>query len=155
MRKAIDPGAWGELLVQSDLMLKGVDSARLASDTGVDVLGMIPARKGGRVLRVQVKTKEAQQVGAPFACSFRKGDEQKADLFAFVLNEKDRKQRWYVSAEHLKGLIKSQPKFCFYPDERQNGKGAVDFSSYKGLAGLQKFLDGFAAGHKKAKVAGA
>ena len=49
-------GAAGELLVQFRLVRNGIDSARLATDSGVDLVAYPPGT--GRALTVQVKTVE-------------------------------------------------------------------------------------------------
>lgn len=54
-------GAAGELLVQFRLVRDGIDSARLTTDSGVDLVAYPPGT--GRALTVQVKT-----VGALHPC---------------------------------------------------------------------------------------
>ena len=49
-------GAAGELLVQFRLVRNGIDSARLTTDSGVDLVAYPPGT--GRALTVQVKTVE-------------------------------------------------------------------------------------------------
>jgi len=49
-------GAAGELLVQYKLIKQGVDSARMTTDSGIDLVAY--SDKGEKAYTIQVKTKE-------------------------------------------------------------------------------------------------
>jgi hypothetical protein len=51
-------GAAGELLVQYKLLKSGIDSARMTTDSGIDLVMYVPGLRGG-ASTVQVKTQEA------------------------------------------------------------------------------------------------
>lgn len=51
-------GAAGELLVQYELLKLGIDSARLTTDSGIDLVAYVPG--ASEAVTVQVKTVEAE-----------------------------------------------------------------------------------------------
>lgn len=51
-------GAAGELLVQYNLVKEEIDSARLTTDAGVDLVAYSP--NGSKAYTIQIKTKEQQ-----------------------------------------------------------------------------------------------
>jgi hypothetical protein len=94
-------GAAGELLVQYQLLKLGVDSARLTTDAGIDLVVYSPAT--GAATTVQVKTVEratpAGGTGRP-AIGWNFPQDTPAQLLAFCLLEQDRV--WLLTAEEAR-----------------------------------------------------
>lgn len=85
-------GAAGELLVQYQLLKRGIDSARLTTDAGVDLVVYEPA--GGRARTIQVKTMTKPttaggKAGAPPVVNWFFPHDLRAELLATVLLETD------------------------------------------------------------------
>lgn len=84
-------GAAGELLVQYKLIKQGVDSARMTTDSGIDLV--VYSSKGEKASTIQVKTKEqpvlAGGKGKKALGWFLRNDSP-ADLLAAVDLETDR-----------------------------------------------------------------
>lgn len=91
-------GAAGELLVQYKLLKLGIDSARLTTDAGVDLVAYAPG--GERAFTVQVKSvlRESPAGGrGKLAVGWRFPHDTKAQLLAFVRLDKD--MVWLMTRE--------------------------------------------------------
>lgn len=83
-------GAAGELLVQYQLLKLGIDSARLTTDAGIDLVVYAPASGGATT--VQVKTVERSMPAGGrgrLAIGWNFPHETPAQLMAFILLETD------------------------------------------------------------------
>lgn len=111
-------GAYGELMVQMQLLAFGIDSARMTSDSGIDLLAYDTS--SGTSFSVQVKTNEPEKAGKgkqesrpSFGIEETAAD--KADIFAFVAHGLAIKSQsggivescWYLTKEDL-----CNPKIC-------------------------------------------
>ncbi|PZE92905.1 hypothetical protein [Curtobacterium sp. MCBD17_008] len=89
-RNSLHIGAGGELLVQYQLLKLGIDSARLTTDAGIDLVVYAPGAR--KATTVQVKTKDrARSSGGngKMAIGWSFPHETPAELLAFVLLERD------------------------------------------------------------------
>lgn len=73
-------GAAGELLVQYKLLKLGIDSARLTTDSGIDLVAYSPI--DNRALTVQVKARERPKKSGAMSWTFRR--DSPADLIALA-----------------------------------------------------------------------
>ncbi len=112
-------GAAGELLVQYKLLKHEIDSARLTTDAGLDMVVYVPARS--MALTVQVKTKQKPTPGGgrgKLAIEWTFNPECGADLMAFVDLSSD--SVWLfrmVEAEELaQQKLPSRHKLYWYTD---------------------------------------
>jgi hypothetical protein len=154
-------GAYGQLLVQAQLLRLGIDSARMTSDSGIDLLAYDP--DNGISFSVQVKTREPEKAGKgkrESRPSFGIGELKagKADIFAFFAHGlRDTGQVrvivescWYLTKWELR-----DPKICSQRDgefqffvysdthSTRHRKGiteseAMKFSNEKGI---ERFLE--------------
>lgn len=85
-------GAAGELLVQYQLLKQEIDSARLTTDSGVDLVAYNPTSGRARTIQVKTATKPAPaggKAGAPPTVNWFFPHDLRADLLATVLLETD------------------------------------------------------------------
>lgn len=100
---ALHIGAAGELLVQYRLLKLGLDSARLTTDAGTDLV--VYSSVGNTALTVQVKAKERPTPAGgsgPLAASWSFRHDTNVDLLAFVLLSAD--AVWVFTAEEARAL---------------------------------------------------
>lgn len=133
-------GAAGELLVQRQLLECGIDSARMTTDYGID---LVAYDKGTRKsFTIQVKTRQPERAGDRnrFAWRIDKGKEKTTNLFAFVSDDK----AWYLGSADLRkfGQKRSNHTMFFFYEERapKDRLHERDFVTYKGGQGIKRFL---------------
>lgn len=84
-KTAAQIGKCGELLVSLELLKRGIESAPMTTDSGVDLVAFSPRRK--KPVTIQVKTNEKPKpgggAGSP-ALDWWVPDDSPADLVAFV-----------------------------------------------------------------------
>ena len=108
-------GKAGELLVQYRLLLMGVESSQMTTDTGIDLVAFLPESK--TALTIQVKTnlrpKPGGGKGAP-ALDWWVPCTTPADLVALV--DLQSQQVWALKPEELAGMAqqKSGGRWHFY-----------------------------------------
>jgi hypothetical protein len=132
-------GAAGELLVQYKLLKLGIDSSRMTTDSGIDLVAYSPTEN--KALTIQVKTKEKPSPGGgkgkeSLAWDLR--DNSPAELVALV-NLKD-SEAWIFTNEEFERLAqqyskKGIRKLYMYTDETVKTKKEMalksQFESYQ------------------------
>ena len=123
-------GAAGELLVQYRFLKHDVDSARLTTDAGVDLVAYSPT--DGQATTIQVKTvRQASpaggRAGAPLAVGWWFPHATKAELLAFVLLETD--DVWLFTLDEARDLAqqhndRGQRQLYWYTDPERVPRGA-------------------------------
>ncbi len=106
-------GKCGELLVQYKLLLHGIDSAPLTTDSGIDLVAY--SGKNKDAITIQVKTNLKPKPGggkAKLALDWWMHDKSPADLFAFVDLETSRV--WLIKSSELLDLAQQKPKGRFH-----------------------------------------
>lgn len=96
-------GAAGELLVQYQLLKLGIDSARLTTDAGIDLVVYSPGDRSATT--VQVKTNLAPKPAGgrgPLSRGWFFPDDCPAELIAFVALDSD--TVWLVSLDEARDL---------------------------------------------------
>ncbi|WP_137244047.1 hypothetical protein [Plantibacter flavus] len=96
-------GAAGELLVQYRLLKHGIDSARLTTDSGVDLVAYLPA--SNQALTVQVKTQRRPRPSGgtgPLSVGWFFPHDLKADFLAVALLDSD--DVWVFSRDEAREL---------------------------------------------------
>jgi hypothetical protein len=128
-------GKCGELLVQYKLLLNGIESAPLTTDSGIDLVAY--SGKNRDAITLQVKTNLKPKPGGgkgKLALDWWMPDESPADLFAFVDVEKNRV--WLVKKSEFPKLAQQNPEgrfhFFMYTDptaktNRKDGKMSHDY----------------------------
>lgn len=113
-------GAAGELLVQYQLLKLGVDSARLTTDSGIDLVVYAPTI--GTATTVQVKTVERSTPAGGkgrMAVGWNFPHDTRAQLLAFTLLERD--LVWLLTTAEAQQLAQQHTssgrrRFYFYTD---------------------------------------
>jgi len=108
-------GKCGELLVQYKLLMHGIESAPLTTDSGIDLVAYSGKKKDA--VTIQVKSNLKPKLGGgkgKLAIDWWIPEESPADLFAFVDLETSRV--WLVRKSELPKLAQQNPKgrFHFY-----------------------------------------
>jgi hypothetical protein len=106
-------GKLGELLVQYKLLLHGVESAPMTTDTGIDLVAF--ANKGNKVKTIQVKTQLKPTPGGGKgkpSISWWVPQNTPANLFAFVDLSADRV--WLLTFKELEKLAQQKPEGRFH-----------------------------------------
>jgi len=133
-------GKCGELLVQYYLLLNGIESAPMTTDSGIDLVAY--SQLGKRAYTIQVKTnlkpKPGGGKGRPSIDWWVKED-YNADLFAFV--ELSSKSIWIIQKEEIKKLSQQHPRERYHffmvidpkAKERKDGKmlKMYEFEKYR------------------------
>lgn len=145
-------GALGVLKVQSDVLSLGVDSARLTTDYGVDLVAYGLHLK--KPITIQVKAtagakhrERAKRVAWPLT----KGKEGLADVFAFVDVRTQDKDIWYLTRRDFAKLkFDQEPKkiwVSIIKAGRASNSGRVrtelEMQQFKGTPRLEKLLRDF------------
>jgi hypothetical protein len=153
-RTKAQTGVWGELLVQQDLLELGIDSARMTTDYGIDLVAF--DREARSAFSIQVKTTSFDLKTTERRPDWKVKREklQEADLFAFALL--NTKEVWYISRfeleennlreKQLVRLYNGEWALTFYrtdAEQRKLDKARLiesDLSGFKGVDGLKRFL---------------
>jgi len=127
-------GKCGELLVQYRLLLCGIESAPLTTDSGIDLVAYSPNKHDAITIQVKTnkKAKPGGGKGKP-AIDWWIPEDSPAELFAFVELEKGRV--WLVKTSEIPDLAQQHPRgrfhFCMNVDStsrgRADGKRAHDY----------------------------
>ena len=133
-------GRAGELLVQQQLLLHGIESAPLTTDTGVDLVAFSPGKRDAITIQVKanLKPKPAGGTGKP-ALDWWVPDYSPADLLAFVDLESNRV--WLVKNEEMVDIAQQHPegRYHFFmatdptATTRGDGKPVHDYDFQKYL----------------------
>ena len=106
-------GRAGELLVQQQLLLHGIESAAMTTDSGIDLVAFSPAKKDAVTIQVKANlvAKPGGGKGKPHL-DWWAPDDSPADLFAFVDLESSRV--WLVLNEELEQVAQQHPQGRFH-----------------------------------------
>jgi hypothetical protein len=101
-------GRCGELLVRQRLLLKGIESAPMTTDSGVDLVAYSPRKKGAITIQVKTnwKAKPGGGKGKP-AIDWWIPEDSPAQIFALV--ELDRDRIWLFTATEISQLAQQHP----------------------------------------------
>jgi len=103
-------GKAGELLVQQKLLLHGVESAPLTTDSGIDLVAS--SRKRSDAITIQVKANLKAKPGGggkgKLHLDWWAPDDSPADLFAFVDLESSRV--WLIKKTEVEDVAQQHPK---------------------------------------------
>lgn len=147
-------GAWGALLVQADLLLCGIDSARLTTDDGVDLFAF-SRRTGSFGVQVKTTSPKSAKSGDYFSWHVRRDKISRADLFAFVTYHGDEAHVWYLDRSEFnrRSRPRGGPKPTRVLRMHLGGKTKFEmveaFDQCKSCLGLQQFIDSRVAGRAK------
>ena len=108
-------GKCGELLVQYKLLLQGIESSPLTTDTGIDLVAFSNRKRDA--LTIQVKTNRKPKPGGgkgKLSIDWWIPEDSPADLLAFV--ELERQKVWLVETKQLPKLAQQHPegKYHFF-----------------------------------------
>jgi hypothetical protein len=133
-------GRAGELLVQQQLLLHGVESAPLTTDSGVDLVTYSAGKRDAITVQVKanLKAKPGGGRGKP-ALDWWAPDDSPADLFAFVDLESSRV--WIITNHELDVVAQQHPegRYHFFmttdptASPRKDGKLVHDYEFQKYL----------------------
>jgi hypothetical protein len=153
-RTKAQTGVWGEFLAQQDLLELGIDSARMTTDYGIDLVAF--DREAKHAFSVQVKTTsfELKMTERRPDWKVKREKLRQADLFAFALL--DTREVWYISRyeleeNNLEGkpllrLYNGEWALTFYRTDAEQKKLdktrliESDLNLFKGVNGLKRFL---------------
>lgn len=102
-------GKLGELLVQYRLLLIGVESAHLTTDSGIDLVAYSPGKK--EAITIQVKTNLQPKPGGGkgrLALDWWVPDNSPAELFALV--DVSEQRIWVFTRNEMKAKAQQQPE---------------------------------------------
>jgi len=133
-------GKAGELLVQQKLLLYGIESASLTTDSGIDLV--VFSRKINDAITIQVKSNLKAKPGGgkgKLALDWWVPDDSPADLFAFVDLENSRV--WLIKNTELEKIAQQHPegRYHFFmtveptASKRRDGKALHDYEFQKYL----------------------
>ena len=116
-------GRCGELLVQHKLLLHGVESAPMTTDSGIDLVAF--SSQTCRALTIQVKTshkpKPSGGKGKP-TLDWWMPEDSPAEIFAFVELEKN--QVWLLKRDEMPALAQQISRgryhLCMIPEKPQH-----------------------------------
>ncbi len=106
-------GRCGELLVQYQLLRRGIESAPMTTDTGVDLVAYAP--EAARPFSIQVKTNLKPKPGGgkgKAALDWWVRDDTPALLIAFV--DLSSQKIWLMRREELDALAQQRPRGRFH-----------------------------------------
>ena len=129
-------GKLGELLVQYRLLLIGIESAHLTTDSGIDLVAYSHSRK--EAITIQVKTNLKPKPGGgkgKLALDWWVPDNSPAEIFALVDLSENR--IWVFTRDEMKAKAQQQPegRLHFYIHTEQKVKRRKDAPA----ASLQDF----------------
>ena len=133
-------GKAGELLVQQKILLCGIESAPLTTDSGIDLVAYSSRRKDA--ITIQVKTKLRAKPGGgkgKLSIDWWAPQDSPADLFAFV--DLERNRVWLIKTSELDLLAQQKPegRYHFFmvvdptAKARRDGKPLHDYEFEKYL----------------------
>jgi hypothetical protein len=111
--KTAQIGRCGELLVQYFLLQRGIESAPMSTDSGIDLVAYAP--KAREATTIQVKTNLKAKPGGGKGKEFLDWwieDETPAHLIAFV--DLSSQRIWVLKTEELPALAQQHPKGRFH-----------------------------------------
>jgi hypothetical protein len=114
-------GAAGELLVQYQLLKSGIDSARLTTDSGIDLVMYVPGHQSAATIQVKTKLRPvlAGGKGKP-SLGWRFPADCKAQWLACV--DMSRDALWLLTIEDAFSYAKqSPPQLYWFIDEAPKG----------------------------------
>lgn len=142
-------GAAGELLVQYRLLKHGIDSARLTTDSGVDLVAYLPA--SNQAVTVQVKTQRRPRPSGgtgPLSVGWFFPHDLKAEFLAVVLLDSD--DVWLFTRDEARELAQEhsgrgirQIHWLIEPKSRNDGterRSARDVERYQVDAYVGRWL---------------
>ena len=128
-------GRCGELLVQFELLKRGIESAPLTTDAGIDLVAYSPARSDALTIQVKtnLKAKPGGGVGKPHLDWWIPQDAL-TDLVALV--DLETKRVWLFTMEEMSKVAQQQPdnRLHFFmavdptTSNRRDGKLVHDFA---------------------------
>ena len=133
-------GRAGELLVQQKLLLKGIESAPLTTDSGIDLVAFSPKRRDAVTIQVKANLEPKPSGGrGKLHLDWWVRDDSPADLLAFVDLESGRV--WLVKNSELQALAQQHPegRYHFFMatdptvSRRKDGKPVHDYEFQKYL----------------------
>lgn len=134
-------GRAGELLVQQKLLLYGIESAPLTTDSGIDLVAF--SRRRSDAVTIQVKSNLAAKPGGggkgKLHLDWWAPDNSPADIFAFVDLENSRV--WLIRRTELEKIAQQHPegRYHFFMatdptvSPRRDGKAVHDYDFQKYL----------------------
>ena len=148
-------GAWGELLVQQQLLTFGIDSARMTTDSGIDLLAYDAVSK--KAFSVQVKTRSPRSGGARYSWGVYETKCDAADLFAFsIKNRPD--DVWYMTPQDLERFSTRRKNLRILRFSVKPGRSRIPvidhFGHFRGQAGLMRFIEQLRTKNSRARAAG-
>ena len=102
-------GKCGELWVQYQLLLNGIESAPMTTDSGVDLVAF--SRKENKAVTIQVKTNLKPKPGGGkgrLSIDWWIPQNSIAELFAFV--ELEQRQIWVIKNQEMDSLAQQKPE---------------------------------------------
>ena len=128
-------GRAGELLVQEQLLLHGIESAPLTTDTGIDLVAYSPRRTEAVTIQVKanLRPKPGGGRGKP-ALDWWVPDDSPAEILAFV--DLSTNRVWLVTREEIGELAQQHAsgRYHFFmatdpsAAERRDGKAVHDYA---------------------------
>jgi hypothetical protein len=147
-------GAAGELLVQYQLLKRGIDSARLTTDSGIDLVMYVPGTTTAATIQVKTKGEPDQGGGkGKLVLGFKFPDECPAQWLACV--DLSRDAAWLFPIDQARELVPQNKegdyKLYWYTDEtvrRRSDRTLVEseMSDYRLEVVLNKLVDDRPAG---------
>ena len=127
-------GKCGELLVQLKLLLKGIESSPLTTDSGIDLVAFSSKKKGA--VTIQVKTNLRAKPGGgkgKLNLDWWIPEKTLVDLYAFV--DMERNRVWLVKPSEIPTLAQQNPKGRYHffmsvdptAKKRRDGKPVHDY----------------------------
>ena len=119
-------GKCGETLVQYRLLLSGIESAQMTTDTGIDLVAYLPGSK--RAITIQVKTNLAPKPGGgkgKMALDWWVSKDSPAEMVALV--DLDSENVWLLSHAELSEIAQQKNTdrlhFYFYTGDGKQIRG--------------------------------
>jgi hypothetical protein len=141
-------GAAGELLVQYQLLKQGIDSARLTTDSGIDLVMYVPGHRAAATVQVKAKLKPVPAGGkGKLLLSWPFPDDSPAQWLASVDLSTD--SVWMFPIDQARQLAQQKHAdgtrlLYFYTDESVGPKALrqSDMTSHRLEPVIAKLLDG-------------